>query len=95
MSIDIRVPVLGESIKEATVAKWLKQPGEAVKADEPLVELETEKVAVEVPAPMAGIMGEFRVKAGETVGVGQILGSIQEGTGGVATAAARLRSPRA
>ena len=87
MSIDIRVPVLGESIKEATVAKWLKQPGEAVKADEPLVELETEKVAVEVPAPMAGIMGEFRVNAGETVGVGQILGSIQEGTGGAVTAA--------
>ena len=87
MSIDIRVPVLGESIKEATVAKWLKQPGEAVQADEPLVELETEKVAVEVPAPMAGIMGEFRVKAGETVGVGQILGSIQEGAGGAAPAA--------
>ncbi len=88
MSIDIRVPVLGESIKEATVAKWLKQPGEAVQADEPLVELETEKVAVEVPAPMAGIMGEFRVKAGETVGVGQILGSIQEGAGGAAASPA-------
>ena len=87
MTIDIKVPVLGESIKEATVAKWLKQPGEAVKVDEPLVELETEKVAVEVPAPAAGVMGALRVKAGETVGVGQVLGSIQEGEGAMAASA--------
>ena len=86
MTIEFKVPVLGESIKEATVAKWLKQPGEAVAADEPLVELETEKVAVEVPAPAAGVMGAFHVKAGETVGVGQVLGTIQEGAGGAATA---------
>jgi len=89
MSIDIKVPVLGESIVEATVAKWLKQPGDAVKADEPLVELETEKVAVEVPAPVAGVMGAFRVKEGETVGVGQILGSVQEGEGGSVAASAQ------
>ena len=93
MSIDIKVPVLGESIKEATVAKWLKQPGEAVKADEPLVELETEKVAVEVPAPAAGVMGEFRVKQGETVGVGQILGSVIDGAGGAVAAAAVPAKP--
>ncbi len=86
MRIEIRVPVLGESIVEATVAKWLKQPGEAVKADEPLVELETEKVAVEVPAPAAGVMGAHHVKQGETVGVGQVLGSISEGSGGAAVA---------
>ncbi len=79
MSIEFRVPTLGESIVEATVAKWLKQPGDVVKADEPLVELETEKVAVEVPAPAAGVMGAFHVKQGETVGVGQVLGSIQDG----------------
>ena len=84
MSIEIRVPVLGESIVEATVAKWLKQPGEAVKADEPLVELETEKVAVEVPAPAAGVMGAHHVAQGATVGVGQVLGSISEGNGGAA-----------
>ncbi len=81
MSIEFRVPTLGESIVEATVAKWLKQPGETVKADEPLVELETEKVAVEVPAPAAGVMGAHQVKQGESVGVGQVLGSISEGTG--------------
>ena len=101
MTIEFRVPVLGESIKEATVAKWLKQPGEAVKADEPLVELETEKVAVEVPSPVAGAMGAHHVKAGETVGVGQVLGSIQEGAAGSApapkpaTAAVPVASPPA
>ena len=101
MTIEFRVPVLGESIKEATVAKWLKQPGEAVKADEPLVELETEKVAVEVPSPVAGAMGAHHVKAGETVGVGQVLGSIQEGADGSApapkpaTAAVPVASPPA
>jgi len=81
MSIEFRVPTLGESIVEATVAKWLKQPGEVVKADEPLVELETEKVAVEVPAPAAGVMGAHHVAQGATVGVGQVLGSIGEGNG--------------
>ena len=95
MSIDIKVPVLGESIKEATVAKWLKQPGEAVKADEPLVELETEKVAVEVPAPVAGVMGAHHVKAGETVGVGQVLGFVQEGAEGTVAAAAPADPPMA
>ncbi len=61
---DIKVPTLGESVREATVGKWLKQPGEAVAADEPLVELETDKVTVEVPAPMAGVLGPIAAATG-------------------------------
>ncbi|MEZ5854548.1 MAG: 2-oxoglutarate dehydrogenase complex dihydrolipoyllysine-residue succinyltransferase [Hyphomicrobiaceae bacterium] len=79
MAIDIKVPTLGESVTEATVAKWLKKPGEAVAIDEPLVELETDKVSVEVPAPVAGVMGEISVEEGQTVAVGSILGKIKEG----------------
>jgi 2-oxoglutarate dehydrogenase E2 component (dihydrolipoamide succinyltransferase) len=94
MAIEFRVPMLGESIKEATVARWLKQPGEAVKADEPLVELETEKVAVEVPAPAAGVLADTRVKVGDTVGVGQVLGSIGDGAASVASASPKA-SPSA
>jgi 2-oxoglutarate dehydrogenase E2 component (dihydrolipoamide succinyltransferase) len=86
MAIEIRVPALGESVKEATVGKWFKQPGEAIKADEPLVELETDKVTVEVPAPSAGVMGEIKVAQGETVLVGALLGSIREGVGGTLSA---------
>jgi 2-oxoglutarate dehydrogenase E2 component (dihydrolipoamide succinyltransferase) len=81
MATEFRVPTLGESIKEATIAKWLKKPGDAVKADEPLVELETEKVAVEVPSPVAGVMGNYEVAQGATVEVGALLGSILEGIG--------------
>ncbi len=80
MSIEIRVPTLGESVTEATVGKWFKKAGEAVKADEPLVELETDKVTVEVPAPFSGVMGEILVKSGTTVAVGSILGALQNGT---------------
>ena len=79
MTIEIRVPTLGESVTEATVGKWFKQPGEAVKADEPLVELETDKVTVEVPAPAAGVMGDIKVAQGSTVAVGAILGALLEG----------------
>jgi 2-oxoglutarate dehydrogenase E2 component (dihydrolipoamide succinyltransferase) len=79
MTIEIRVPAMGESVNEATVGKWFKQPGEAVKADEPVVELETEKVTVEVPAPASGVLGEIKVKEGQTVSVGTILGAINEG----------------
>jgi 2-oxoglutarate dehydrogenase E2 component (dihydrolipoamide succinyltransferase) len=86
MTIEIRVPTLGESVTEATVGKWFKQPGEAVKADEPLVELETDKVTLEVSAPAAGVLGEIKVAQGETVGVGALLGSIREGAGGGAAA---------
>jgi 2-oxoglutarate dehydrogenase E2 component (dihydrolipoamide succinyltransferase) len=85
---DIRVPTLGESVTEATVGKWFKQPGDAVAVDEPLVELETDKVTLEVPAPAAGILGEIAAKNGETVGVGAILGMIQDGAGAVAKPAA-------
>ena len=80
MSIEIRVPTLGESVTEATVGKWFKQAGEAVKADEPLVELETDKVTVEVPAPASGVMGDILVKSGATVAVGSVLGALQEGS---------------
>ncbi len=79
---DIRVPTLGESVSEATVGKWFKQPGDAVAVDEPLVELETDKVTLEVPAPAAGILGEIAAKNGDTVGVGAVLGSIKDGVAG-------------
>jgi 2-oxoglutarate dehydrogenase E2 component (dihydrolipoamide succinyltransferase) len=79
MSIEIRVPALGESITEATVGKWFRQTGEAVKADEPLVELETDKVTVEVPAPASGVLGDILVKSGSTVAVGSLLAALKEG----------------
>jgi 2-oxoglutarate dehydrogenase E2 component (dihydrolipoamide succinyltransferase) len=84
MTTEIRVPGLGESVTEATVAKWLKNPGDAVRADEPLVELETDKVTVEVPSPGAGVLSEIRVASGETIAVGAILGMIGEGAGNAA-----------
>ena len=76
MANEIRVPTLGESVSEATVGQWLKKAGEAVNADEPVVELETDKVSVEVPAPSSGVMGEITVNEGETVEVGALLGVI-------------------
>src|SRR5215472_7793507 len=76
---DIRVPTLGESVTEATIGKWFKQPGDRVAVDEPLVELETDKVTIEVPAPAAGVLSEIAVKNGETVAVGALLGQIAEG----------------
>jgi 2-oxoglutarate dehydrogenase E2 component (dihydrolipoamide succinyltransferase) len=79
MTIEIRVPTLGESVSEATIGRWFKQPGEAVAADEPLVELETDKVTLEVNAPAAGILVEIAAKDGETVTPGAILGQIGEG----------------
>jgi 2-oxoglutarate dehydrogenase E2 component (dihydrolipoamide succinyltransferase) len=84
MSIEIRVPGLGESVTEATVAKWLKKPGDAVRADEPLVELETDKVTVEVPAPSAGVLSEIRVQTGATIAVGGILGVLGDAAGATA-----------
>ncbi len=81
MAIEIRVPALGESVTEATVAKWLKKQGDSVAIDEPLVELETDKVTVEVPAPSAGVLSEIRVTAGATTAVGSVLGTIGEGVG--------------
>ena len=80
MAEKITVPTLGESITEATVSKWLKTQGEKVSADEPLVELETDKVNVEVPAPISGILGSITVKEGETVNVGSLLGTVESST---------------
>ncbi len=81
---EIRVPTLGESVTEATIGRWFKKPGEAVAVDEPLVELETDKVTIEVPAPAAGTLGEIVAKDGETVAVGALLGQISDGAGAAA-----------
>ena len=80
MSEKITVPTLGESVTEATVSKWLKSQGDKVIADEPIVELETDKVNVEVPAPTNGFLGSIAVKEGETVNVGSLLGTINNTT---------------
>ena len=81
MSEKITVPTLGESVTEATVSKWLKSQGEKVSADEPLVELETDKVNVEVPSPISGVLGNIAVKEGETVNVGSLLGIVDSASG--------------
>ena len=91
MSKEIRVPALGESVTEATIAKWFKNEGDAVKADEPLVELETDKVTVEVPAPASGKLEKINVAAGTTVNVGALLGSILEGAAGAAPSPAAAK----
>ncbi|MDE2446244.1 MAG: 2-oxoglutarate dehydrogenase complex dihydrolipoyllysine-residue succinyltransferase, partial [Alphaproteobacteria bacterium] len=95
MSKDIRVPALGESVTEATIAKWFKNEGDAVKVDEPLVELETDKVTVEVPAPASGKLEKINAAAGTTVNVGALLGSILEGAVGTAAASAPKPAPAA
>ena len=82
MSEKIVVPVLGESITEATVAKWLKNAGDAVEADEPIVELETDKVNLEVPSPISGVLTEINSKDGSVVEVGALLGSVSENGSG-------------
>jgi 2-oxoglutarate dehydrogenase E2 component (dihydrolipoamide succinyltransferase) len=94
---DIRVPTLGESVTEATVGKWFKQPGEAVAVDEPVVELETDKVTLEVPAPAAGVLSDIAAKTGDTVGVAALLGQIKEGAAAapVKTAAPAAKPPEA
>ena len=79
MSIQIKVPAMGESVTEATIARWLKKEGDAVKQDEPLVELETDKVNVEVPSPAAGVLEHIEVQQGGTVSVGTVLGAVKEG----------------
>jgi 2-oxoglutarate dehydrogenase E2 component (dihydrolipoamide succinyltransferase) len=90
---DIRVPTLGESVSEATVGKWFKQPGDAVAVDEPLVELETDKVTLEVPAPAAGVLSDVAAKNGDTVAVGALLGQIKEGAGATPKPAAPTPKP--
>src|SRR5580693_6889360 len=79
MAIEIRVPALGESISEATVGKWFKKPGEPVRLDEPLVELETDKVTLEVNAPGAGVLSEITAETGQTVAIGALLGQLSGG----------------
>ncbi|MGL4093359.1 2-oxoglutarate dehydrogenase complex dihydrolipoyllysine-residue succinyltransferase [Agrobacterium cavarae] len=87
MATEIRVPTLGESVSEATVGTWFKKVGDTVKADEPLVELETDKVTVEVPAPASGVLTEIVAQNGETVGLDALLGQIAEGAAAAATSA--------
>ncbi|WP_294132581.1 2-oxoglutarate dehydrogenase complex dihydrolipoyllysine-residue succinyltransferase [Sphingobium sp.] len=88
MATEVKVPTLGESVTEATVGQWLKKPGEAVALDEPIVSLETDKVAVDVPAPVAGTLGDIIAKEGETVNVGALLALINEGAAAAAAPAA-------
>jgi len=90
---EIRVPALGESVTEATICKWFKKPGDAVAVDEPLVELETDKVTIEVPAPAAGVLADIAAKDGDTVAVGTLLGQIKEGVAPAAKAAPAATSP--
>ena len=96
MATEIKVPVLGESVTEGTIAEWLKQPGEAVAADEPICSLETDKVAVDVPSPVAGVMSQHLVAVGDTVEVGAVIAIIEAGaTAGAppAPAAAKAEAP--
>ncbi|MEK9212303.1 2-oxoglutarate dehydrogenase complex dihydrolipoyllysine-residue succinyltransferase [Sphingomonas sp. 2378] len=91
MATEVLVPVLGESISEATLGEWLKQPGDAVAVDEPIASLETDKVSVEVPSPVAGVMGEHAVKVGDTVQVGALLATVD--AGGAAPAKTEAAAP--
>ena len=95
MNKEIRVPALGESVTEATIAKWFKNVGDAVKADEPMVELETDKVTVEVPAPASGKLTSISAPSGSTVKVGAILGAIEEGAAGTAAKPVVAAAPAA
>ncbi|TSD87231.1 2-oxoglutarate dehydrogenase complex dihydrolipoyllysine-residue succinyltransferase [Mycobacterium sp. KBS0706] len=94
MSVEIKVPALGESVSEATVARWLKKPGEAVAVDEPLVELETDKVTLEVNATAAGVLESVTAEEGANVEVGALLGSIGEGSGAPAKPAAKAEAAK-
>ncbi|WP_037555940.1 biotin/lipoyl-containing protein, partial [Sphingopyxis sp. LC363] len=93
MSTEVKVPTLGESVTEATIGEWLKKPGEAVALDEPIASLETDKVAVEVPSPVAGVMGQQLVAVGDTVNVGAAIATIE--AGGAAPAPAPPAAPPA
>jgi 2-oxoglutarate dehydrogenase E2 component (dihydrolipoamide succinyltransferase) len=93
MATEIRVPTLGESVTEAIVGKWFKSAGDAVAVDEPLVELETDKVTVEVPSPVAGVLGEITAAEGSTVAVGAVLGAISNGAAGATAKAEPAKAP--
>ena len=92
MATEVKVPTLGESVTEATVGQWLKKPGDAVKADEPIASLETDKVAVEVPAPVSGVLGELLAKEGDTVNVGAVIATVEEGSAAAAKPAAKAEA---
>src|SRR5947199_7270031 len=92
---EIRVPTLGESVTEATIGKWFKKTGDPVAVDEPLVELETDKVTIEVPAPAAGVLSDIAAKDGDTVAVGALLGQITDGAGATAAKPAAAPPPAA
>jgi 2-oxoglutarate dehydrogenase E2 component (dihydrolipoamide succinyltransferase) len=89
MAVEIRVPTLGESVTEATIGQWFKQVGDTIAADEPVVELETDKVTIEVPAPSAGVLESIAAKQGDTVNVGALIGAIGEGSGEPAAASSK------
>ncbi len=89
MSSEVKVPTLGESVSEATIGQWLKQPGDTVKVDEPIASLETDKVAIEVMAPVAGVIGQLLAKEGDTVAVGALIATIGEGVTGASGSAAK------
>jgi len=93
MATEVKVPTLGESVTEATVGQWLKQPGDAVAVDEPIASLETDKVAIEVPSPVAGVLAEQIVKEGDTVNVGAVIATVE--AGGAAAAPAKAAAPKA
>jgi 2-oxoglutarate dehydrogenase E2 component (dihydrolipoamide succinyltransferase) len=93
MATEVKVPTLGESITEATLGQWLKMPGDAVKADEPVASLETDKVAIEVPSPVDGVMGDQLVAVGDTVAVGAAIARIESGSGMPATAQSEQATP--
>src|SRR5579863_10325713 len=97
MTVEIKVPAMGESVTEATISKWFKKEGDAVKRDEPLLELETDKVTVEVPSPADGAIESISAQAGATVQVGALLGAIAEGQAGAAAksaAAPKAEAPK-
>ncbi|MCK0128037.1 2-oxoglutarate dehydrogenase complex dihydrolipoyllysine-residue succinyltransferase [Erythrobacter sp. F6033] len=93
MATEITVPALGESVTEGSIGEWLKQPGDAVAADEPIVSLETDKVAVDVPSPIAGVLVEHKAEVGDTVEVGAVLAVIDEGASAGAAPAAKEAAP--
>ena len=95
MSSEVKVPTLGESVAEATIGQWLKQPGDAVKLDEPIASLETDKVAVEVPAPAAGVMGAFQANEGDTVLVGAVIATIEDAAPAAGNAPIAVREEKA
>ncbi|MEP2736092.1 MAG: 2-oxoglutarate dehydrogenase complex dihydrolipoyllysine-residue succinyltransferase [Erythrobacter sp.] len=93
MATEITVPTLGESVTEASVGEWLKQPGDAVAVDEPIASLETDKVAVDVPSPVAGVLSEHKVAVGDTVEVGALLAVVEEGAAATSKPAATKEAP--